>query len=225
MFGIESLVQSRPILTSGPGQPHPIEDLLRTPSNCTVAVYSSGVDHGARPRDVVRTARFRRWVLVAAHRPLDEQARADLIASLPPFLARDATPQPDVDLLLLRFLAALHERGAFRPTLAPAEDIQAAMRHLHDEIVQDDLNMMLSDGATLGVVHTSGCMVMIEPEAPRPARTFRVTPVSEPGPTVSMLTWNNDIPDEPFPRSERIQPGIFTISCMRPTHIQRFDGV
>lgn len=221
VFGAESLVQSRPILR---GPADPIEDILRTPSNVTVAVFSSGPDDdAASPRDVVRTARFRRWVSVGHHRRLDEGERRALVSALPPFLARDAAPKPDGELLLLRFLAALHQQGAFGPAIPQPAEIRDALTTLRE--VTDDLalDLLLTDGHTLGVIHGSGSMLMFEPETKRPSRPFRVTPDSGTGATVSLVTWMQGEPaSSPVgPLGERLRPGIFTLASTRPTQPER----
>ncbi|MEM6297039.1 MAG: hypothetical protein AAGA54_37585, partial [Myxococcota bacterium] len=119
-MGAETLVQSRPLARPSDD---PVEDFLRAPVRCTLGAFHSR-DASAAPTTVPpRAARFRRWLGVAVAPSLTEAARAEMLAALPPFLARDARGQPDVQLLLLRTLAFLFGSAGFRQAYAEPEAI------------------------------------------------------------------------------------------------------
>lgn len=225
VMGAESLVQSRPILRGR--EVDPLDDLLRTPSSCTVAIFSSGQDQDPTPRDVVRTARFRRWVAVEAETDLDEQQRSSLRAVLPDFLARDPSVRTDGEILLLRFLAGLHRRGAFGKNLADPADVRSTLKELRDEVLSyrdRPFNFMVGDGRTLGVVHEGGTLFSFEPPpvSSRPAAEFRVDPARGRGGRSGFYLWQPGPPPEtPASGAERIAPGVLTVSAGTPTQLQR----
>jgi len=222
VMGLESLVQSRPILRGRDVEP--LDDLLRTPSSCSVAIFSSGLESDAIPRDVVRTARFRRWVAVEAETGLDEHQRNALRSDLPDFLARDPSARTDGEILLLRFLAGLHRRGAFGKALPDPSDIRSSLRELRDEVVgrtERPFNFFISDGRTLGIVHEGGTLMAFEPPPDRPTE-FRVDPMRTRAARSGFYLWQSGPPPEvPAAGAERIAPGVLSVSAGTPTQLLR----
>lgn len=225
-MGAESLVQSRPIVRGRDVEP--LDDLVRTPSSCSVAIFSSGNDTDSTPRDVVRTARFRRWVSVEAETHLGEQQRSALRAELPDFLARDPSIRTDGEILLLRFLAGLHRRGAFGKNLADPSEIRATLRELRDDVVagtERPFNFFVSDGRTLGIVHEGGSLLAFEPPVTSSARSgseFRIDPARGRGARSGFFLWQSGPPPEtPAAGAERIAPGVLSVSAGTPTQLMR----
>lgn len=214
----ETLVQSRPILR---GAVDPIDDLVRTPTPCTVGVFSSSDGDDFVPRDVVRIARFRRWVAVDNHAALGSARREALLRDLPDFLARDAVGKTDGELLLLGFVAGLHRRGAFGKALPPAEATRAALADLREAFgpgETEPLNLFITDGRNLGIIHETGTLLTFEPSLTAPAgREFRVAPTSAPSARASMFIWRAGPPsEEPEAGAERLGPGIYSVSAGAP---------
>jgi len=219
-MGNESLVQSRPILRGR--DVDPLDDLLRTPSSCTLGIFSSGND--SAPRDVVRTARFRRWVAVEAETELTEPQRNALRAELPDFLARDPMAGSDGELLLMRFLAGLHRRGSFGKAYADPAEIRASLADLRAQVRPSGdrpFNFLVSDGRTLGVIHDGGALLAFEPPS-RSRSEFHVDPSRPRGATASLFVWHaGSPPEQPAGGAERVAPGVISVSVGAPTQLLR----
>jgi len=219
--GMETLVQARPMVQGLDADP--IDDLLRTPTACTVAIFSSGHKADSAPRDVVRTARFPRWVAVETGTPLDEPLRQRLRSGLPDFLGRDAQGKTNSEMLLLGFMAALYRRGGFGTALAPPQIIREALRELRSQITgaHRTCNLFVSDGRTLGVLHEDGVLLAFQPPASATTREFQVTPGRARGARATVLIWTREREAAPGTGGERVGPGVFSISSPAPMVLAR----
>jgi hypothetical protein len=224
VVGPETFVQSRPVLRSK-GQ-NPIDDLLRTPAGCTVAVFASGDqgDDEATPRDVVRIARFRRWVSVHRGEALSEKTRRALYAHLPDFLSRDPQSRTDAELLLRSALANLHEAGGFGKAYADADAMRRAVRRLGQDLGDEaPTNMFLADGRTLVILNRNGALLAFEPPQEMwPTRSFRLDGQAMEGAPASLLVWTDaEAPPQPIEGAERLAPGILSVQAPAPSLLVR----
>lgn len=225
VIGPESLVQSRPIVR-GPGV-DPVEDLLRTPAPCTIAVLCSGeAVEAAKARELIGVGRFRRWVSAQAGPELPRELRRALRDTLPDFLARDSRRHSDAQLVLLSLLAELHARGQLNQTLAPPEVIRAGLHGLRqrfgDLCGDQGLELFVTDGRTLGILHGRGTLLAFEPPPEqRPARRIRLSDGSETTPASLILWSDSPAPDQPVAGAERIAPGVLSVQGMQPTLLRR----
>ena len=221
VLGSQTLVQSRPVLRNA--DLDPLDDFLRAEAACTIGAYNTGIKDEAAPRDVVRTARFRRFVAAAAGVSLGEERRRAVLDLLPPFLRRDAYGKTDTDLLLLRVLARLHEQGDFTQALPDPEAVRAAMTSLRPLIQTDGpFAIFLGSARTVAVMHEGGSLFAFEPpEAIRPT-TRRFSNRGQEGSPASVLLWTA-APDPPTPiaGAERITAGIVSAETQTPTAICR----
>lgn len=220
--GAETFVQSRPVLRNR--EQNPIDDLLRTPAGCTVAVFASGDDDMATPRDVVRIARYRRWVSVHCGATLSEKTRRALHAELPDFLSRDAQSRTDAELMLRSTLSNLHEAGGFGKGYAEPDALRRALRRLTQDLDEEaPTNMFIADGRTLAISNRSGALLAFEPpEESWPTRSFRLDGTLAEGAPASLLVWRDgDGPAQPVAGAERLAPGILSAQAPAPSQLVR----
>jgi hypothetical protein len=220
--GGETLVQSRPIVRGA--DVDPVDDLLRANAACIVAAFATGVGERTAPRDVVRIARYRRYMAATAGPPLAEPLRRELEASLPEFLARTNGSKTDSELMLMRVLASLHEQGLFGKALAPADALRQGLSDLGRVLPEGEATaVFVSDGRTLGVLHRAGTLLSFEPpEALRPAARFRVDGSAAPSVPASLVLWMpGSGPPVPFVGAERIADGVLTVEASRPGELVR----
>ncbi len=220
-LGAETLVQSRPIVRGT--DVDPLDDFLRAKAACTVGLFFSSPVQDDQPHPGPRTARFRRWVAASVSTALSEGTRGTLTSALPPYLARDAPGKTDAHLLLLSTLGTLFGHGGFRPTFVTPEVLRDALVDLAPHLAAESgpRAFFLSDGRTLGVVHSGGCLLTLRPPQDLWPRA-RLTPGSTaPSVPASMLVWSPEIPATPVGSAERIADGIFTIRTSDPGPIVR----
>lgn len=220
--GGETLVQSRPIVRGA--DVDPVDDLLRANAACIVAAFATGIDHRATPRDVVRIARYRRYMAATAGPPLSESLRRELEGALPEFLARTNGSKTDGELMLMRVLASLHEEGAFGKALAPADSLRRGLSTLGRILPEGEaMAMFVSDGRSLAVLHRAGTLLSFEPpEALRPKAGFRVDGTAAPSVPASMVLWTSGSgPSLPYVGAERIADGVLSVEASRPGELVR----
>jgi hypothetical protein len=219
VVGNETLVQSRPVLRDR--DTDPLDDLLRSSAACIVAAFASR-DAASLVADpaVVRVARYRRWMGVRDGEELSADQRVAVRAELPDFLARGAG-QSDTELVFLRFLAALHELGALGKAYASREAIRAALRATTERFAAGRLNLFVSDGRTLGIVHRGGTLLAFEPpEDQRPSRSWRVG--DDASAPAQLFLWKAGPPPEaPDLGAERIAEGVLAVAAARPSLLER----
>ncbi len=211
--GNETFVQARPMVRDR--DLDPVEDVLRNPAHCTIAAFTVASDDDApAPPSKPALARFRRWIGVRAEDQLDPDTRRRLRSEIPDFLARGESLDGDGELVFFRFLAALHVAGALGGAYATPELIRRALRTTEALLGEGTLNMMISDGRTLGVIHRGGTLLAIEPPRSPGSRGM----IDETKPSRGNLLWFDARPasDTPALGAERVAEGIFTIECARP---------
>jgi hypothetical protein len=221
VVGNETFVQARPIVRDAKNEP--VEDVLRTPAPCTLASFHVGTDDErfAETHPSVRLARFRRWIGTRAEAELDTDTRRRMREEIPDFLARSQTVNNDAELVFLRFLAALHAAGALGAPFATAEEVRRALRTTAALLGDGPVNVMVSDGRTLGVIHRGGTMYSLAPPLPV-GRMVRPEDEARAAARHNLLWYDPDGPPElPPTGAERVAEGIFTIECLRPRTLAR----
>jgi hypothetical protein len=216
VVGNETFVQARPIVRDALTEP--VEDVLRTPAPCILASFHVGTDDErfAESHPSVRLARFRRWIGTRAEAELDADTRRRLRAEIPDFLARSQTINNDSELVFLRFLAALHASGALGAPFATPEEVRRALRTTEALLGDSHINVMVSDGRTLGVIHRGGTLYSVAPPLPT-GRAVKPEDEARAAARHNLLWYDPDGPPElPPPAAERLAEGIFTIECLRP---------
>jgi hypothetical protein len=86
------------------------------------------------------------------------------------------------------------------------------------------VNLMVSDGRTLGVVHRGGMLLMFHPSSAstNTRRTLRLEDEARASARGSLLWFDPGPPAEtPVPNAERIAEGVFTIESSRPRQLAR----
>jgi hypothetical protein len=223
VVGNETFVQARPIVRDA--EVEPIEDLLRTPAPCILAAFSAGPggERLGETHTPIRLARFRRWIGVRAEAELDADTRRRLREEVPDFLARSQTLGNDGELVFLRFLAALHAHGALGSAYAPPEVVRRALRTTEALLGDGPVNLMVSDGRTLGVAHRGGMLLSFQPRTVASRRALKVEEDTTRTSARGNLLWFDPGPpaEAPVPNAERIAEGIFTIESSRPRVIGR----
>lgn len=222
VIGPESLVQSRPMIR-GPDV-EPVTDLLRTPAPCTIAVLVRGTDdETAQTRELIGVGRYRRWVSVQAAAPFSIELRRELRDALPDFLARDSRRHSDPQLVLLSLLAEVHASGHLGQSLAPPDAIRQAVGALRKRLAGIEIELFVTDGRTLGVLHGDGTLLAFEPPPDvRPARRMRVADDGTETVPASLLFWSGEPPPaEPVAGAERIAPGVISVQGVRPNQLVR----
>lgn len=211
--GNETFVQARPTVRDRDLEP--VEDVLRNPAHCTIAAFTAASDdEAASGASKPALSRFRRWIGVRAEGPLDLDTRRRLRAEVPDFLARGELVGSDGELVFFRFLAALHALGGLGGAYATPELIRRALRTTEALLGDGPLNLMISDGRTLGVIHRGGTLLAIDP--PRPPGVRGSADDTKP-PRGNLLWFDAGPPsDNPALGAERLAEGIFTIECTRP---------
>lgn len=222
VVGNETFVQARPIVRDP--EVEPTEDLLRTPAPCILAAFNAapGGERLGEPQTSIRLARFRRWIGVRAEAELDADTRRHLRDEVPDFLARSGTLGNDGELVFLRFLAALHAQGGLGGPYAAPDLVRRALRTTEALLGDGPVNLMVSDGRTLGVVHRGGMLLMFQPPTVGSKRALKLEDDARASQRGSLLWFDPGPPAEtPLPNAERIAEGVFTIESMRPRQLSR----
>jgi hypothetical protein len=219
VVGNETLVQSRPIVRGS----DPVDDLLRTSAGCTIAAFATqGRDEPATDTGAaVRLARYRRWVGVRGSGALRPELCNALRAELPDFLARGSA-RTETELLFLRFLTYLRESGGLGAPFSPPQLVRQALRALGERVGDGPLNLLVTDGRTLGIIHRGGTLLAFEPPPDvRPSRRFRVVD-GEPTAPAHLFMWKEGPPPSaPVGGAERIAEGILTVRATKPSLLER----
>lgn len=221
VLGSQTLVQSRPILRSANADP--LTDFLRAEAALTIGAYATGPRDEATPRDVVRTARFRRFVAAATGVDLGEDGRREMLAALPPFLSRDTVGKTDAELMLLRVIADLHANGDYTTALPEPAALRRAIGCLEDAVTTDEpFAVFVGNARSCAVFHRGGTLLAFEPpEAMRPP-TRRFSNRGQEGSPAAALVWTA-APMGPTPDggAERIAAGIVSAETVAPAAIER----
>lgn len=222
VVGNETFVQARPIVRDP--EVEPIEDLLRTPAPCILAAFNAiaGNDRLGETHAPIKLARFRRWIGVRAEAELDADTRRRLRDEVPDFLGRSQTLGNDGELVFLRFLAALHTAGGLSSAYAAPELVRRALRTTDALLGEGPVNLMVSDGRTLGVVHRGGMLLSFQPPTIGSRRALKLEDQARASVRGNLL-WFDPGPasETPLPNAERIAEGTFTIESTRPRQIGR----
>jgi len=221
VVGNETFMQARPTVRDAKSES--VEDVLRNPAPCTLASFDVGTDDErfAESHPSVRLARFRRWIGTRAETDLAPETRRRLREDIPDFLARSQSVHNDGELVFLRFLAALHADGALGAPFASADEVRRALSTTEALLVDGPLNLMVSDGRTLGVIHRGGTMYSLAPPLPT-GRMVRAEEEARAAARHNLLWYDPDGPPElPPTGAERVAEGIFTVECLRPRTLAR----
>ena len=216
----ETLVQARPVVRDP--RADFIADLLRAPTQTTLAAHAVlpvGPGESDSPPALAMT-RFQRWIGVRAEgQPLAEEVRAGLRATLPEFLIRSGGQTGDRELVVLSFLAALHAAGELGKAYATPAAIRRALHGLDERLGRPErLNLMVSDGRCVGVLHRGGRIVSLQPPPPvRPARA-----ISRPHqrPSASLLLFDPQPAVDADPAAA-LAGGVFTVHVRQPGVYER----
>jgi hypothetical protein len=215
VVGNETFVQARPIVRDPKNEP--VEDLLRNTAPCTIASFHVGVDDErfAETHPSVRIARYRRWIGARAEVELDGELRRQMRSEIPDFLARSQTVNNDGELVFLRFLAALQATGALGTPFATPEEVRRALQTTAALVGDAPMNLFVSDGRTLGVIHRGGTLYSLAP--PLPSGKLRPEDEARAAARHNLLWFDPDGPPELPPEgAERLAEGIFTLETQRP---------
>lgn len=217
--GTETLVQSRPVVRDPRGDF--VADCLRAPSPATLAAYHSrsrDADHGPSPR--LNVARYQRWIGVRAEDLEDAATPAESLRKrLPDFLARSLGQAGDRELSVFGFLAALHHSGDLHKPYAPPAQVRRALAALDEELGRPArINLLVTDGRTLGVLHRGGRLVQLDaPPPPRPQRAFAHAPRSH-----ATLFLYAPEPGPRLPEAFRLVPdGVYSVSARQPDVLEQ----
>ena len=217
----ETLVQSRPVVRES--RADFVADFIRATSQTTLAAFHAGHDESA-PLPRLGVARFQRWIGVRAEGDLgvDDDAaiatRRRLLAALPDFLTRSLVQQSDRELSVYGFFAALHAQGDLgKPYVTPAQ-LRQALAALDDLLGRPQrVNVVVTDGRTVGVLHRGGRLLLVEPPAPtRGVRAIAATPPR----TAALLVYDPEA-GEPAAGARRLAEGIFTVHVRQPALVER----
>ena len=221
--GSETLVQSRPVVRD-PGV-RLVHDLLRAPSQCTLAAYAGDLGDGAAAQRF-SVSRFQRWIGVVSEPELPGEdlgvraaLRAALRGRLPGHLTRSCVEGSDRELLFMAAIAALPPPLALGRAYVDPAELRRALAAV-EAIVgpSEHQNLLISDGRTVAVLHRGGRTFALE--APLPPRLAGPSgPRSRRG-ALLLLHTPTDPGDLPA-GAEAIDPGIFTITAREPVHIER----
>ncbi|MGB1016226.1 MAG: hypothetical protein ACPG4T_18970, partial [Nannocystaceae bacterium] len=169
VHGLETLVQSRPVVRDQ--RANLIEDFLRVPSQCTLASFAVG--RGQQPVPRLAISRFERWIGIQAEGlpPESVELRTQLRGKLPGFLARSLRQGGDRELIMLSFLACLHDICGVGRTYAAPADIRQAMRDLDERLGHPPrFHMVVADGRTTAIFHRGGSLLQLVPERQKSSR-------------------------------------------------------
>ncbi len=216
-MGAETLVQSRPVARD---TDDPVGDLLRSGARCSLGIFhpTSRTRLATQPP---RTARFRRWMAVLAGPRLREQTRAELLGTLPSFLARDAAREPDSQIQLLALLDQLYQATGFQNAYAEPRALAHALGDYAESLGDEAPHaLFVSDGRSLAVLLNQGCLLSAHP--PAELRPSGGLVASIPGHLpASLWIWNPEPPPRPPRDAERVAEGIFTIHAAEPGVVSR----
>lgn len=217
--GTETLVQSRPVVRDP--RADFVADCLRATSPTTLAAYHSrgrDADHLPSPR--LNVARYQRWIGVRSEDLGDASTPAeDLRSRLPDFLARSLGQAGDRELSVFGFLAALHHSGDLHKPFAAPSQVRRALAVLDDQLGRPDrINLLVTDGRTLGVLHRGGRLVLVDAPPPtRQRRAFAHAPRSH-----ATLFLHAPEPGPRLPETFRLVPdGIYSINARQPDVLEQ----
>jgi len=169
VLGRESLVQMRPVVRGESASF--TDDFLRAPCQCTIAGFVAAGGASQPPRFGI--SRFQRWIALTGNQAIlpDPEANASLHRrlreDLPPFIRRTLRDRSDRELLGMSVIASLHAATASSKTYAEPHDFREALRQLDAAIGRPEtVDVMVSDGRTVGILHRGGEAYVIEPPAP-----------------------------------------------------------
>lgn len=222
----ETLVQSRPVVRDP--RADFVADFLRATSQTTLATYFAARDDGAESLAVPRLglARFQRWIGVRAEGDLTAgedpaAARERLTRALPDFLVRSLGQHGDRELSVFAFLAVLHAQGDMSKPLVAPPQIRRALAALDEQLGRPPrINLFVSDGRSVGVLHRGGRLLMVEP--PPPSRAVRAIAQAAAPRTASLLVFDPEAGELPAgSTARRLAEGIFTLHVRQPGQIER----
>lgn len=223
----ETLVQARPVVRDP--RADFMADMLRAPTQTILAAHAAlpvGQPESDGPPAVAMT-RFQRWIGVRAEGSLlgadrsdaADEVRAALRGALPDFLIRSGGLTGDRELVVLSFLAALHAAGELGKAYATPATIRKALRGLDERLGRPArLNLMVSDGRTVGVLHRGGRIISQQP--PPPARPARAISQPHQRPNASLLLFDPQPVGDVDPAAV-LAEGVFTVHVRQPGVYER----
>lgn len=221
--GGETLVQSRPVVRDP--RADFVTDFLRATSQATLSAYhAQGPDAGDVPVPRLGLARFQRWIGVRAEAELDpgedNTHRSRLREGLPDFLVRSLGHAGDRELTVFGFLAALHAGGDLqKPFVAPPQ-VRRALATLDAQLGRPArINLFVSDGRTVGVLHRGGRLLLVDgPAAARSVRALAHVPSRS---QASVLLYDPDAGEFAGDDVRRLPEGIYTLNVRQPCHLEQ----
>lgn len=232
VLGIETLVQSRPVVRDG-GRNF-LDDFLRPTAPCTIGTFSA-TREASRPGDA-SISRYERWIGACSQRRLldteparEAGLRARLRESVPAFLQRSILQNHDDELLFFAFLSRLHALGGLGAAFARPEVIRGALTTLADELGEGlghplggdcPLNMMVHDGRTFAMLHRGGALTVWESpaRAENPQRTGPRPMAGIPRGSALFVLSTDGARD---PNADPIPDGVFSVDPGDPLALQR----
>lgn len=169
VLGTESLVQMRPVVRDPQGRF--TDDFLRAPCQSTIGGFiASGP---ARPPRFGVT-RFQRWIALVGNPGLNPAIdddptrhgalREELHAGLSPVFRRSLRDGSDRELLAMTVIAKLHAATSASKTYAPPALLREALRSLDETLGRPvAVDVMVSDGRSVGILHRGGQARVITP--------------------------------------------------------------
>ncbi len=218
VHGLETLVQSRPVVRDRHADL--IDDLVRVPSQCTLASFAVGA--GQRPVPRLEISRFERWIGIQSEGlggRVPGTLRDELRRQLPGFLTRSLRQGTDRELVLFSFLACLHELTGIGRTYASAADIRRALQMVDDRLGNpDNFHMVVADGRTTGLIHRGGTMVKLPVQRAKPPRRAITGPhpAVTKHPSALLLIHEPQPTDQPLDDSMLLPEGVFSVSTEAP---------
>lgn len=211
----ETLVQARPVVRDP--RADFLADLLRAPTPTTLAAFATR--HDREPLPAIAMTRFQRWIGVRAEGELssDPAARTALTAALPDFLVRSSAGGGDRELAVFGFLAALQADGGLGKAYATPSQIRRALAAVDERLGRPPrINLVVSDGRTVGVLHRGGRFVALEP--PAPARPRAIAAASRA--TAALLLFDPD-PQGELAGARLLPEGVFTVTARQPGAVEQ----
>ncbi|MCA9688193.1 MAG: hypothetical protein KC636_01195 [Myxococcales bacterium] len=235
VHGLETLVQARPVVRGR--DTSFVTDLLRVPTQCTLAAFAIAPGPGASaPR--VDIARFQRWIGVRSEGSLRTSAehskrlRQSIEGSLPGFLTRSLKSRSDRELSFFAFLSLLHEEGGLGVAYATVDQLRRALVRL-DALLEHPamIHLMVGDGRHVGVLHRGVRLLQFFPPVAPPTRKPITGPHSMAGrgPVATLLLQvepeveapRSDGPQAPEDVAHELEAGVHTIAVRAPLELSR----
>jgi hypothetical protein len=227
VLGTETLVQSRPVVRD-PATRF-TDDFLRAPSQCILAGFVAAQGKARPPRFGV--TRFQRWIALAGNTGMEHLGEDDhralrdrLRGALPPFIQRSLVDGSDRELIGMAAIARLHAATSLGKTYAAPELFREALNAVDASLEEAQVDLLVSDGRTLGVLHRGGRALALRPPAVagrRPLADGRTLEDAREAALLVLISPPDAAPAETDGEAEAIADGVFTVGARHPVRIRR----